>query len=968
MSKIDESLYSRQLYVLGKEAMESMRSASVLISGMNGLGLEIAKCVILGGVKSVTIHDTINTDYIDLSTNCYLTNSDIGYNRAERVLTKLKELNPYVEILLETKEINEELIKKNKIIVLVNKPINEQTKINIISRNYNNKFISCSSHGVMGQIFCDFGDSFTINDIDGEEVKTGTVVEVKSFPNGSIIVTNEPHSLSFNDSVKINTFDGLHTVKKVIDRTQFVIDTKIKAQIMSSTQFEQIKKSTTMSFKSYNESIEKPDLLHANIFDPDRSMTLHTVYKIIDKYINNLPKLWNDDDAELFTNECLSINKNINKELVNKLAYTLRGQICPIHSIIGSMAAQEVMKACTGKFSPIHQWFYFDAIDILPKIKPIDAESCNSRYDGQINIFGKEFQEHLGKQSVFIVGSGAIGCEHLKNFAMMGIGNMLITDMDTIERSNLNRQFLFRNTDIGQSKSVVAARETMKMNPEIKVIAHQNRVGTETMHVYNESFFKNMSCVTNALDNVAARLFVDSLCVSFTTPLLESGTLGTKGNVQSIIPYITESYGSTQDPPEQSIPLCTLKNFPYEIAHCIQWARDMFEGLFVQGPANLNKYIKNPDHIKKLTASELITLTTDINKIKDNLPNNFIDCVAFAYNLWHDLYRNQIYDLLKKFPEDHMSEENVKFWSGTKRCPKPIDYDIKNMEHINFILSTANLWASVFGIPQHNIDDVYNIITKLDIPIYAQSLKHISSNDEEEKKRQQLAELIDTTELVNKIPDIKVFDKYIIKELEFEKDDDTNFHIDFITHASNMRANNYSIPVADRMKTKMIAGKIIPAIATTTALVSGLVSLELYKIMQKKNKLEDYKNYFVNLALPLFTSSEPGEASIKTIGKMKINFWDSLKFGNVTLQELIDYFNDKYNVDVTTIVAGTTMLLSPFASAKIQKERKTKRVTDIYNEILGCMPSSSPVMITAIIDTEDDDDQDIDMPVCKIYF
>ena len=60
--------------------------------------------------------------------------------------------------------------------------------------------------------------------------------------------------------------------------------------------------------------------------------------------------------------------------------------------------------------------------------------------------------------NIFVVGSGAIGCEHLKNFSMMGC-NLIVTDMDTIERSNLSRQFLFRNTDIGKLKSVVAVCE-----------------------------------------------------------------------------------------------------------------------------------------------------------------------------------------------------------------------------------------------------------------------------------------------------------------------------------------------------------------------------------------------------------------------------------------------------------------------------------------------------------------------------
>ena len=95
-------------------------------------------------------------------------------------------------------------------------------------------------------------------------------------------------------------------------------------------------------------------------------------------------------------------------------------------------------------------------------------------------------------------------------------------------------------------------------------------------------------------------------------------------------------------------------------------------------------------------------------------------------------------------------------------------------------------------------------------------------NEEEPAHKAEEEEDVAVEKLIDHLPERKAFDGWSMKPIDFEKDDDTNFHMAFITAASNLRARNYSIHEADLQKTKQIAGKIIPAIATTTAMITGM--------------------------------------------------------------------------------------------------------------------------------------------------
>ena len=238
--------------------------------------------------------------------------------------------------------------------------------------------------------------------------------------------------------------------------------------------------------------MQSPEYFITDFAKFDRPATLHAGFQALSDFQashGRLPRPRNADDASVLVALAKKLNPELDEKLVAELAYQATGNISPVVAVIGGFVAQEVLKACSAKFHPMVQHLYFDSLDSLPSLLPSeqDCQPTGSRYDGQVAVFGKAFQEKIANHRQFLVGSGAIGCEMLKNWSLIGLGTgpsgvIHVTDLDTIEKSNLNRQFLFRAKDLGNFKSEVAAAAVTEMNPDLEghIWAKQEPVGPET--------------------------------------------------------------------------------------------------------------------------------------------------------------------------------------------------------------------------------------------------------------------------------------------------------------------------------------------------------------------------------------------------------------------------------------------------------------------------------------------------------
>jgi adenylyltransferase/sulfurtransferase len=160
----------------------------------------------------------------------------------------------------------------------------------------------------------------------------------------------------------------------------------------------------------------------------------------------------------------------------------------------------------------------------------IDLGAPESRYARQELITWWD-QDRLRAARVLVVGAGALGNELVKDLALLGVGRVEVIDLDLVERSNLARGVLFRESDEGAPKATVVAGAAAALNPEITVVGHVGDVTARGL-----GWFGTFDLVLGGLDNREARVFVNQACRKLGIPWVDGAIEGLRGVARTFLP------------------------------------------------------------------------------------------------------------------------------------------------------------------------------------------------------------------------------------------------------------------------------------------------------------------------------------------------------------------------------------------------------------------------------------------------
>mmetsp|Transcript_31670 Transcript_31670/g.76663 ORF Transcript_31670/g.76663 Transcript_31670/m.76663 type:complete len:820 (+) Transcript_31670:195-2654(+) len=482
-------------------------------------------------------------------------------------------------------------------------------------------------------------------------------------------------------------------------------------------------------------------------------------------------------------------------------------------------------------------------------------------------------------------GSGGIGCELLKNLALSGFRNVEVIDLDTIDVSNLNRQFLFRSAHVGMPKCVVASDAALRMVPPLlmmeeeegvedevlggrdggvntpKYIPHHGNVCDNTK--FNVPFLKTFALVLNALDNVAARRRVNRLCLAASVPLVEAGTAGYLGQVTVIDRASnTECYECQAKPAQKVYPICTIRSTPSQPVHCIVWAKELYklcfapkledsmlfedeESLRADVEASLKEKEEEEAAVGEGGGGERNANGGGEEKVGTTTAGGEKSTYMDAVNELRALLGIQSQAAAVQVASDSDQQQ------PSLQCNNNDDNDTLLRTKAQQALAAL----FITEIQKQIGMDRYKTADKVPVPISPQDIARCTDTTTipptaRESRDNKLvwspgecvSELascfVEVAAQTHTSPDNGGTQQQPLPE--FDKDDDVAMR--FVTAASNLRSYVFSIgPLQSLYDAKGIAGNIIPAIATTNAIVAGLQVLQSFHILRAQMEAADRK-------------------------------------------------------------------------------------------------------------------------------
>eukprot|EP01122_Echinamoeba_exundans_P008135 TRINITY_DN2641_c0_g1_i1.p1 TRINITY_DN2641_c0_g1~~TRINITY_DN2641_c0_g1_i1.p1 ORF type:complete len:662 (-),score=121.35 TRINITY_DN2641_c0_g1_i1:23-2008(-) len=489
-------------------------------------------------------------------------------------------------------------------------------------------------------------------------------------------------------------------------------------------------------------------------------------------------------------------------------------------------------------------------------------------------VYGEELFNRVRSCRLLVIGAGGIGCELLKDLVLSGFRDIEVIDLDTIDVSNLNRQFLFQKQHVGQSKALVARDSVLLLAPDAKIVAHHGDVTTPE---FGPTYVEKFDLVLNALDNLPARRHMNKMCLAARVPLIDSGTQGWLGQVQPFASPKTSCFDCEEHPTPTTYPVCTIRSKPSKPIHCIHWAKLMFARLFGKpdpedGVLDLNKEedeapMEPTSQNSTEPPNDGKTVDLEFQKILD-AENQLLDALrtkeTFAEYVFHKLFHTDTLQLasMKHMWEDRAPPIPFVFQMMVEgRLPHGLGSD--DAEVTENILPDQRVWTV-----QECVQNFRNTVASLN------SLKNIKGG------------------------------------LDWDKDED--LHLDFVVAAANLRCAQFGIPRQSRWTVKSAAGNIIPAIATTNAIISGLMVTEALKILRGGDFHKDLRYTYLqktpsNKRMLLLVHPEPQKG---TCFVCRSNFVQvALDTEKMTVGDFATYVVDgSLQISVPSIMIGSNIV------------------------------------------------------------